>query len=291
MSVSLKRPTKNETLPVSTDEYAKFCEFFYRKTGILFSEQKRYFVERRILDRIRLTASEGFHDWFALVRFQAAGAELQALVNVMTVNETYFFRELYQFEALVQGMLPQVVQGRPPARPVRIWSLPCSTGEEPYSIGIHILENWAKADDYAIEILASDIDSRVLAQARTGRYGERSLQRVTPSLRTRYFTRLGDDQFQICDGLRGSVEFSTVNVADPANMRRFRDIDVLFCRNMLIYFDDLSRRQAVEAMYECLAPGGFICLGHSESMSRMSSLFRPRKFGEVIVYQKPPSGE
>jgi chemotaxis protein methyltransferase CheR len=290
MGVSLKRPA-SETRSVTADEYAKFCAFFYRKTGILFTEQKRYFVERRILDRIRLTASEGFNDWFSLVRFQATGAELQALVNVMTVNETYFFRELYQLDALVQGILADVVRDRPPAKPVRIWSLPCSTGEEPYSIGIHILENWAKADDYNIEIFASDIDSRVLAQAAMGCYGERSLQRVNPELRTRYFCRLGDDRYQLRNEMRDSVEFSSVNVVDAASMGRFRDIDVLFCRNMLIYFDDISRRQAVEAMYECLAPGGFICLGHSESMSRMSSLFRPRKFGEVVVHQKPPSGE
>jgi chemotaxis protein methyltransferase CheR len=291
MGVTTNRAADSEGLCVSAEEYARFCEFFYRKTGILFGEQKRYFVERRILDRIRLTGSEGFRDWFGLVRFQTTGAELQTLVNVMTVNETYFFRELYQFEALVQGILPLMVRRRPPARPIRIWSLPCSTGEEPYSIGIHIIENWACADDYAIEILASDIDSRVVTQARAGIYGERSLQRVGPSLRMRYFTRLGDDRFQLCEEMRTSVEFSAVNVVDPASMLRFHDIDVLFCRNMLIYFDDLSRRQAVEAMYECLTPGGFICLGHSESMSRISSLFRPRKFGEVVVYQKPPSGE
>jgi chemotaxis protein methyltransferase CheR len=291
MGVTLKRPADADGLRVSEQEFAKFCEFFYRKTGILFSEQKRYFVERRILDRIRLTGSEGFQDWFGLVRFQAGGEELQVLVNAMTVNETYFFREAYQFDALVQGILPPLARSRPPARPIRIWSLPCSTGEEPYSIAIHILENWAKADEHAIEILGSDIDSRVLAQARVGIYGERALQRVPQSLRTRYFTRLGEDRFQLCEALRGSVEFSTVNVIDPASMARTREIDVIFCRNMLIYFDDLSRRQAVDAMYECLAPGGFICLGHSESMSRMSALFRPRKFGDVVVHQKPPGGE
>jgi chemotaxis protein methyltransferase CheR len=291
IGVALGRPANGESLGVSAEEYARFCEFFYRKTGILFNEQKRYFVERRILDRIRLTGSDGFREWFGLVRFQAAGQELQALVNAMTVNETYFFREIYQFEALVQGILPQMVQRRLPARPIRIWSLPCSTGEEPYSIGIHILENWPNADDYAIEILASDIDSGAMAKARVGVYDERSLQRVVPSLRARYFTRLGESQFQLRDEIRSSVEFAAVNVMDPASMARFRAIDVLFCRNMLIYFDDLSRRQAVEAMYECLAPGGFICLGHSESMSRMSSLFVPRKFGGVVVYQKPPGGE
>jgi chemotaxis protein methyltransferase CheR len=291
MGVTLKRLPDKESLCVSAEEFARFCEFFYRKTGILFGEQKRYFVERRILDRIRLTGSEGFGDWFGLVRFQATGDELQALVNAMTVNETYFFRELYQFDALVQGMLPQLVRRRSPSRPIRIWSLPCSTGEEPYSIAIHILEHWAQADDYAIEILASDIDSRVVAQARTGCYSERSLQRVSDSLRARYFARVGDDRFELCDELRGSIEFSTVNVVDPVSMGRYRDIDVIFCRNMLIYFDDLSRRQAVDAMYECLSPGGFICLGHSESMSRMSALFRPRKFADVLVHQKPLSGE
>jgi chemotaxis protein methyltransferase CheR len=204
----------------------------------------------------------------------------------MTVNETYFYREDYQFDALVQHVLPQIARQRPPGEPIRIWSLPCSTGEEPYSIAMQILENWKLADTYDIEILASDIDSRVLADAKAGLYSERALHRLSPKLKRQYFKPRGEN-FQICDALRKSIDFSVVNVSDALAMRRFRNIDVIFCRNMLIYFDDESRRQAVETIYDSLRPGGVICLGHSESMSRMSAMFEPRKYGSTILYQRP----
>ena len=280
----------HDTQPsLTTEEFARFCSFFYRHTGILFSEQKRYFVERRIQDRIRVTRSEGFRDYFSLMRFDAAGQELQHLVNAMTVNETYFFREDYQFTALTGGVLPYLARHR--QRPIRIWSVPCSTGEEPYSIAISILEDWRDADTHDIEIHAADIDSEVLEQARAGIYAPRSLHRLPAQLRARYFAALPDGRFRLHEGIRGSIDFGLVNVIDPRSMARYRGMDVVFCRNMLIYFDDLSRRQAVEAIYECLAPGGFVFLGHSESMSRMSSLFQPCKIGDSVVYQKPLDSE
>jgi chemotaxis protein methyltransferase CheR len=209
----------------------------------------------------------------------------------MTVNETYFYREDYQFQALVTGILPDITSRKNKARPIRIWSLPCSTGEEPYSLAIYILEQWPDADTFDIEIMGSDIDSAVLAQAAAGIYGERALQRLNPEIRLRYFASLGKGEYRISDDLRLSIDFSRVNVMDPQHMKRVRDVDVIFCRNMLIYFDDKSRLEAIEAMYDCLVPGGYICLGHSESMSRISPLFRPKKYADAIIYQKPFENE
>jgi chemotaxis protein methyltransferase CheR len=280
------------TLPeqaLSIEEYARFCDFFYRQTGILFSEQKRYFVERRVQERIRACGAEGFRDYFSSMRFGESSGELQHLINAMTVNETYFYREDYQFAALTSGVLPYLAQRRP--GPIRIWSMPCSTGEEPYSIAMAILEGWREADGHDIEIHASDIDSNVLHQARAGIYGPRSLHRLSAELRTRYFGALPDGRFRLHEGIRGSIDFRPANLIDPRSTAHYREMDVVFCRNLLIYFDDLSRRQAVEAIYECLAPGGFVFLGHSESMSRMTSLFLPRNVGDSVVYQKPLDGE
>jgi len=282
---------KTMTPAMTSEEYAKFCEFFYRKTGIQFQDNKKYYVERRVSDRIAKTNSESFRDYFTLVRFQLSGQELQFLVNAMTVNETYFFREDYQFDALVKGILPEIAKTKSRAKPIRIWSMPCSSGEEPYSIAIKILEGWGSSDSWDVEIRASDIDTKILDEARAGVYGERSLSRVSQALRRQYFVRRPDGTHQICDALRSSIDFSLVNIVDPAQTRRFRDIDVIFCRNLLIYFDDLGRREAAEMFFEALAPGGFLCLGHSESMSRISSIFAPRKFQDSIVYQKPVSAE
>jgi chemotaxis protein methyltransferase CheR len=273
---------------LTDEEFVKFCDFFYKKTGIMFDSKKKYFVERRISDRINSTACKSFRDYFAMVCFESTSKELQQLVDVMTVNETYFYREDYQFKALVEGVLPELARRRGSRRdPLSLWSVPCSTGEEPYSLAIYILENWPDAERYDIEIRASDIDSTVLAAAAAGLYGKRSLQRLSAGLIGKYFTEEKDNQFRIDKSLRDSIDFSRGNVIDGPYMRRFRDIDVVFCRNMLIYFDDRSQRETIEAMYDCMAPGGFICLGHSESMSRISSLFQPRRFGDVILYQKP----
>jgi chemotaxis protein methyltransferase CheR len=288
--MTLPQRRYGEPAKLTPEDYAKFFELFYRKTGIVFTEKKAFFVERRLHERMQATDNPTFREYFSMVRFQASGEEWQNLVNAMTVNETYFLREEYQFDAMVQGMLPEIARTRPAGSAVKIWSSPCSTGEEPYSIAIHLLDRWDRADDFNIEIHATDIDSRVIAQARRGVYGPRSLQRLSAAQRARYFSPAGDGDFQIREELRDSIDFDVVNIVDPGNMTRYRGMDIIFCRNLLIYFDDVSRREAVELFYECLKPGGFICLGHSESMNRISSLFKPRKFADTIVYQKEGSG-
>ena len=276
---------------ISEAESLRFQDFFYRKTGIQFGPAKRYFVDRRLIERMSATGADSLNAYLVQLRYEdAGGQELQHLINAMTVNETYFYREEYQFRCLVASILPEIVRGfsAANARPVRLWSLPCSTGEEPYSIAIQLLENWRDVDRYDVEIFASDIDTRVLAQARAGLYDDRSVQYLSALVKTRYFTRTASAGWQLRDDLRASVDFAPVNLNDRQDMRRHRgSFDVIFCRNLLIYFDDVSRRQAAEALYDALRPGGFLCLGHSESMSRISSLFTVRKFPDATVYQKP----
>ena len=274
---------------ISDADFAKFREFFYRKTGIHFDDNKRYFVDKRLVERIEAGGHDSFRSWFVALRFEAGGHELQQLVNAMTVNETYFFREAYQFDCMVRDMLAEVVRRKRPGGRIRIWSIPSSTGEEPYSIAIYLLERWPLIDQYEVEILSSDIDTGVLAAAERAVYSPRSVGQLPRAYLEKYFRRSGDE-YHLSRELVSAVEFSRVNLSDPADTRRFRDIDLIFCRNLLIYFDDLSRRVAAEAMFDALSPGGFICLGHSESMSRISPLFTVRRFPDALVYQKPLSG-
>ena len=275
------------TPTISDEEFLKFRDFFYRKTGIFFEETKHYFVDKRLVERIQATGNDNFRSYFVMLRFETSGAELQALINLMTVNETYFFREEYQFTCLVNSILEEVAQHKPRNESIKIWSVPSSSGEEPYSLAIYLLEHWARADDYNIELIASDIDTVILERARQGRYDKRSIQHLPEPLLRKYFTTLLNGQYQINEDLRNSVEFTLVNITDLAQMRGYRDFDVVFCRNLLIYFDDTSRRIAAESLFNALRPGGFISLGHSESMSRITPLFKVRKFPEAIVYQKP----
>jgi chemotaxis protein methyltransferase CheR len=270
---------------ISDNDFEKFREFFYRKTGISFEPSKRYFVDKRLEDRVKATVSDSFRSYFAMLRFQTSGEELQQLTNLMTVNETYFLREEYQFRCMVDSLLPEIISRKTDDNPIRIWCIPSSSGEEPYSIAMYLTECWPGINDWDVEIISSDIDTSILQKARAGRYSARSVQHVPPKWMRKYFTRT-ENEYQLCDDLRQAVEFTRVNLSEPADTRPYRNFDLIFCRNLLIYYDDVSRKAAAETFYDALNPGGFICLGHSESMSRISSLYKVRKFPAAIVYQK-----
>ena len=273
-------------VPITPDDVRRLCEFLYRRTGMLFADDKRYYIDRRLAERIVATGSLSFQSYFAVLRADA-DHEIEHLVNAFTVNETYFYREEHQLRCMTADLLTHVTRGRDPGDPIRIWSIPCSTGEEPYSIAIWLMENWALVDNYSIEIVGSDIDTSVLKSAEEGVYGARALMRLPQGLIARYFKDLGGGRYQIDQGLRESVQFTRVNLIDPQSMGAHRGFDIVFCRNVLIYFDDASRRIAAENLYDCMRPGGYICLGHSETMSRISSLFEVSRFSDAIVYQKP----
>ncbi|MES2193683.1 MAG: protein-glutamate O-methyltransferase CheR [Pseudomonadota bacterium] len=271
---------------ITAEEVQRFCEFLYRRTGMSFTEGKRYFIDRRLEDRIEATGSPSFQAYFSLLRADA-DHEIEHLINSFTVNETYFYREDHQLRCMTASLLGAIVGRKKPGGTVRIWSVPCSTGEEPYSIALWLMENWPEVDNYNIEIVGSDIDTRALKAATEGIYGDRALMRLSRDVIERYFMPVGDGSHQIDEGLRNSIEFTRANLIDPRDMAQFRGFDLIFCRNVLIYFDDASRRQAAENLYDCLQPGGYICLGHSESMSRISPLFRVARFPDAIVYQRP----
>ena len=267
-------------------QFRLLCEYLYRETGMAFTEGKQYYVLRRAADRMQAVGAKTFAEYFTLLTSHAS-AELEPFINAFTVNETYFYREDYQLRCLSVDLLRRRVAAKPAGEGMRIWSLPCSTGEEPYSIAIWLLENWDQVDNYNIEIIGSDIDTSVLEAARTGIYGKRALMRLAPLLIEKYFELIDEDRWQIIEALRDSVWFEPVNALEPAETRLQGRFDVIFCRNMLIYFDEVSRRTAAENLYESLLPGGYLCLGHAESMSRISSLFEICRYDDAIVYRRP----
>jgi chemotaxis protein methyltransferase CheR len=278
-----------EFAALTEEEFRRLCDFLYRRTGMVFTEAKRYYVERRVVERMSATGAATFASYFARLRSDFE-EEVEHFVNAFTVNETYFYREDHQLRCLTTDLLAERVRDRKPGDPIRIWSVPCSTGEEPYSIAIWLLENWAQVDKHEIEIVGSDIDTGVLEKARAGVFGRRALMRLSPYLVGKYFAQEGADTWKILDDLRESVQFSRVNIVEPGETRPFGRFDVIFCRNVLIYFDDASRRIAAENLYENLMPGGYICLGHTESMSRITPLFDVRRFADAIVYRRPADG-
>ncbi|MEO6340362.1 MAG: protein-glutamate O-methyltransferase CheR [Caulobacteraceae bacterium] len=280
----------NEPPILSPVELQRICEHLYRRTGMIFGEKKRYYIERRVADRMQAAGATTPSVYLALLRADAA--ETQALVNSFTVNETYFYREQHQLRCLSTDLLPELIRGRQAGDKIRIWSNPCSTGEEAYSIALWLLENWRFVDAYNVEIVGSDIDTRALAQAVEGAYGERALSRLPESVMADYFEPPRHRRRHIVPDLRESVTFTPTNLIDPAAMRRQGAFDVVFCRNVLIYFDDVARTAAVRHLHDALVPGGFLCLGHTETLSRMNERFAVRRFADAIVYQRPgaPAG-
>lgn len=270
---------------LASDDLERFSVYLYQRTGMIYGESKRYYIERRIADRMSANGDAQFGAYFA--RLRADPAELESLINIFTVNETYFYREHHQFQALTTAILPEVVRRKGPGDLVRIWSAGCSTGEEPYSIAIWLLENWPLVDAYNFEIIGSDIDTDALDGARIASYGARALSRVPPEVRDRYFEPERHDERELIQDLKESVTFRPVNLIDARSVELQGKFEIIFCRNVLIYFDDASRTRAVTNLYSALAPGGFICLGHSESMTRMSDRFATRRFKDAVVYQRP----
>ena len=270
---------------LSVDELGLVTGLLYRLTGMTFGENKRYYIERRIAERMKQSGIVSPRAYLAHAGLDQA--ERQALINAFTINETYFYREDHQFRALGDQILPDVVRTKRPGDLVRIWSLPCSTGDEPYSIAIWLLENWPMVDAYNIEIVGSDIDTVAIEAAKAGRYAARALSRLPGALVDRYFEAEHRHHRRIIDDLRESVQFTVVNLVDPASVALQGRFDVILCRNLLIYFDDASRLAAADNLYDRLHPSGFLCLGHSESMARISDRFEFVRLDDAIVYRRP----
>lgn len=272
---------------LSKENFAKMSEYIYRKSGIFLEEDSHYEkLAKYIQERARIIEAETFRKYFYKLRFDdTEGLEFQALMNAMTVNETYFFRENEQFEALVASVLPRLHRSRPKNVPLRILSSPSSTGEEPYTIVLHLVEEAKLIEERDIEIVGIDINSDVINKAVAAKYSERSVHAIPKPVLNRWFVKkaLG---YELSDDLKGTVDFQVVNVFDRAKMRSLGKFDVIFSRNMLIYFDDASRKEVAMTFYEMLNPGGYVCLGHAEYMSRIVSVFKAEKVGSTLIYQK-----
>ena len=276
--------------------FLKFQKLIYDQTGLHFDERKQYFFVRRLEHRLEVAGSTNPQDYYQMLRYgnNGAVAELQALVESLTTNETYFFREYPQLQSFADVILPEVLERkrRQSDYVLRLWSAGCSTGEEPYTLAIILREVIEDFDRWQIYITATDINRAVLQAAEDALYGERSLKDVPTAYREKYFqlehpsTYAAERQYQLQPAVRRMVKFRPANLMDLSVARGLGGQDFIFCRNVLIYFDEASTRQVVGGFYDALRPGGYIFLGHSESMGRITSAFQMVRRGDVLVYMK-----
>ena len=272
---------------LSKENFNKLSEFIYRKSGIFLEEDKHYDkLAKYVHERCNELGFDNFRKLFFTLRFEdKEGVEFQKLMNAVTVNETYFFREKEQFEVLVEHVLPELHKKRPKNEPLRILSAPSSTGEEPYSMVLYILEEGNVVEERDIEIVGIDIDSTVIEKAKKGRYSQRSVHAIPKNILNEYFEK-GKLEYKLIDDLIGSVDFQVINIFDKAQIRSLGKFDVIFSRNMLIYFDDASRKDVAMTFYDMLKPDGYVMLGHAEYMSRIVSVFEAKKIGSTLIYKK-----
>lgn len=272
-------------------ELERFGEYFYRRTGVRLAPSRRAVTAQRLAHCIAEAGETDFGAWFARVRLHGDDALFEHAAHRLLVHETYFFREDVQLDALTTSVLAEVTAVRRAGGALRVLSLPCSTGEEAYSIAIWLLERWPALADHDVEIAAADVDRHAVAAARRGVYGERALKRVGAEQLERHFVAEGEGRHRVGDALREAIDFRVANLSDPASMAALGVFDVIFCRNLLIYFDELAARRAAEHLYSALRPGGFLFLGHSESMSRISSIFDPVRLPRTHAYRRPLEGD
>jgi len=272
---------------INTEEFGRIKELVYKKTGISLDKEKHFdklfsFIHKHSRD---LEFPE-FRKYLFFLRFHdSEGTEFQKLVNAVTVNETYFFRENRQFEVLVNYLLPRLDKVKPKGEAIRILSAPSSTGEEPYSMVIHIMEEGKVIENRDIEIIGIDIDSTVISKAKNASYTNRSVHAIPKDLLDKYFKKSG--QLNNFDkDLASAVEFRVVNIFNKSELKALGKFDIIFSRNMLIYFDDKSQKEVVLNFYDILNQNGYILLGHAEYMNRIVDVYKSNKIEDVLIYQK-----
>jgi chemotaxis protein methyltransferase CheR len=277
---------KEEIFPLDEDVFRLIRDFVRDYCGIYFDDDSRYLLEKRLSRRIRTHHFSTFREYYRhLLYNKSRDEELAAIIDIITVNETYFFREQNQLKAFTEEILPECRETNKDKKRLRIWSAGCSTGEEPYTLAMLILEK-GLFHGWNIEIFGSDINQRVLQVARSGAYRKNSFRTTEPYFLRKYFTP-EEGAYRISDAAKQYVNFSHLNLLDPFKVKLVGAMDIIFCRNVMIYFDHPSRRKVINMFYERLVDGGYLLLGHAESLINISTAFNLRHFKYDMVYQKP----
>lgn len=277
------------TIPMPDEEFRLLRDFIYGYSGLYFDDEAKYLLEKRLGRRLQEQQFRSFREYYQFLKFnRKREQELEEIMNLLTTNETYFFRESFQLQAFTDEIIPELAKVRsvsPLRQRLRIWSAGCSTGEEPYTIAMLLLEQRA-LQGWQLEIVGTDISQRVLQQARRGVYSQSSF-RMTDDYYIRKYFEKQDDGFKICDQVRQLVSISHLNLLDQTRLAMLGSFDLIFCRNVIIYFDHHAKKRVVESFHGALRDGGYLLLGHSESLMNITTLFTLRHFKNDMVYQKP----
>lgn len=261
--------------------------FIYALCGIFFADSKIYLLEDRLSKRLDDLNLSSYEEYLYFLKYDPGkNIELKNLYDSITTNETSFYRDMPQLAAFIDGALPMSLQNKPKNdRVLRIWSAGCSTGEEPYTLAMMIMETGLLSQGWKVEILASDISERVLMSARSAVYGQYSVRNTPAHILKKYFT-VTPGGYKVRPDVRRMVSFMNINLFDPAQVRNAMNIDVIFCRNVIIYFDDNSKRKVMGYFCDRIVDNGLLVLGFSETLINITRAFKPKGINKCVVYQK-----
>src|SRR5512147_2321377 len=277
-----------QLIPLSDDVFRLLRDFIHDYCGIFFDDGSKFLLERRLNRRLEQHQLKSFEEYYHYLRYdRRREEEIIILVDNLTTNETYFFREGAQLKAFSEEILPEIRIKNAARKSLRIWSAGCSTGEEPYTIAILLLESGDWWRDWQVEIIGSDINQRVLHAARKGVYKKGAHRATDPGMLAKYFTLDEKGDYRVIDRVKELVSFSYVNLLDPHKTSLIGGMDIIFCRNVIIYFDREAKKKVIESFYHKLRDGGYLLLGHSESLINLSNAFVLRTLKHDMVYQKP----
>ena len=272
---------------LSEHELSEIRMLIEERTGINFDESRERFFSSRVREHLHAKELQRGSDLLRTIR--KSNIEYEALLERLLTQETSFFRYPAVYDAFEKRVLPELHTKKfwTNPRTLRVWSAGCSTGEEPYSIAITIVDSLSFADAWNVEILATDVGRQALRHAERATYSGRSIASVSEKQLAAHFTPV-DGGFQVKPRLRKMISFAQMNLASPVYLGR---MDLIFCMNVLIYFTEERRQTLVQRFFEALEPGGYLFLGHSESISKMPVKFQAIVLGDCILYRKPTAEE
>ena len=274
--------------------YLKIRDIIYQVSGIYQPAEKLYLLASRCARRMSVVKANTPAEYLEhlTIRGNREG-ELRLLLNEITIGETYMFRSPPQLEALRNVILPQILVAKTAMgfKRLHLWSAGCSTGEEPHTLAMFLLEESEKLlAGWTFDILATDLNDNSLTAAKAGIYGEYALRSTTELLRKKYFKPYDQNRLQVTDQLKSLIRYERVNLNDDSKMTFLKGMDLIFCCNVLIYFDLSSKRKVMQHFYANLLPGGYLFLGQAESLYQVDDRFRLVHFPGAFGYWKPPAG-
>ncbi len=277
-------------IKMTSPQFEKLRKIIYERSGISFQESKKYVLESRLGRRLQELEMASYDEYAAFLSIGPyRDDEFQEMFNRITINETSFFRNEPQLEVFERRVLPELMEARSGVKRLRLWSAACSSGEEPYTLAIMLHRTLGvRLMDWRVEILGTDISEKVLEVAASGRYSKYAI-RSTPALALDRYFKEDSAYYQIDPTIKSMVRFEKLNLKDRLGMKRLGTWDVIFCRNVMIYFDRDMKQQVVSTFGECLAPDGSLFIGHSESLSDLNVPFTATPVAHGFCYRKSAS--